>query len=168
MWRGDAGVIPKSLADPGLIGVTGGASLAAVAVIVLGGSYFSVVYQWLGPYALMVAAFAGAFLTTLIVARIATTRYGTSITTMLLAGIAIGIVTGAGVGVMTYMADDAQLRTLTFWSMGSLGGATWETVIAAGVLITVTLVGLPMQAKNLNALLLGSRKPGISACALKR
>ena len=63
-------------------------------MIVLGGSYFSVVYQWLGPYALMVAAFAGAFLTTLIVARIATTRYGTSITTMLLAGIAIGIVTG--------------------------------------------------------------------------
>ena len=165
------GLFRNPLADPGLIGVTGGASLAAVAMIVLGGSYFSVLNQWLGPYALMAAAFAGAFLTTLIVARIATTRYGTSITTMLLAGIAIGIVTGAGVGIMTYMADDAQLRTLTFWSMGSLGGATWEIIIAAGLLITVTLVGLPLQAKNLNALLLGeseARHLGVRIEAVKK
>ena len=149
------GLFRNPLADPGLIGVTGGASLAAVAVIVLGGSYFAAVLAWLGPYALMIAAFSGAFLTTLIVARVATTRYGTSVTTMLLAGIAIGIVTGAGVGIMTYMADDAQLRTLTFWGMGSLGGATWETVLAAGSLILICLIGLPYQAKNLNALLLG-------------
>jgi len=165
------GLFRNPLADPGLIGVTGGASLAAVAMIVLGGSFFASVQEFLGPYALMIAAFLGAFLTTLIVARIATTRYGTSITTMLLAGIAIGIVTGAAVGIMTYMADDAQLRTLTFWGMGSLGGATWETVLAAGVLISIALIGLPLQAKNLNAMLLGeseARHLGVSVEKAKK
>lgn len=165
------GLFRNPLADPGLIGVTGGASLAAVSMIVLGGSTFSFFTDLFGPYSLMIASFMGALLTTLLVARIATTKFGTSITSMLLAGIAIGIVTGAAVGILTYMADDSQLRTLTFWSMGSLGGATWSTVLAAGSLIALPLVCLPMQAKNLNALLLGeseARHLGIEVKKVKK
>lgn len=165
------GVFRNPLADPGLIGVSGGAALAAVAVIVLGGTTFSFMTDIFGNYALLIAAFCGGFLTTLVVAKVATTGFGTSITTMLLAGIAINIVTGAGVGILTYMADDAQLRTLTFWSMGSLGGANWESVLTAGSLILLTVLLLPRYAKELNALLLGeseSRHLGIEVEKVRR
>jgi len=165
------GLFRNPLADPGLIGVTGGASLAAVLLIVLGGTSFSFLYAIFGDYALMVAAFCGAFATTMLVSKVATTQFGTSVTSMLLAGIAIGIVTGAAVGVLTFVADDAQLRTLTFWAMGSLGGASWSTVLAAGSLIGITLVFMPRQAKNLNALLLGeseARHLGVNVERVKR
>lgn len=165
------GLFRNPLADPGLIGVSGGAALAAVAMIVLGNSYLLFLQAWLEPYSLIVAAFLGGFLTTLLVARIATNKFGTSIVTMLLAGIAINIVTGAGIGIFTYMADDNQLRTLTFWSMGSLGGATWETVAAAGALILLAIVLIPLKAKSLNALLLGeseARHLGVNVDKVKR
>jgi iron complex transport system permease protein len=165
------GLFRNPLADPGLIGVTGGASLAAVMLIVLGGTSFAFMYEIFGAYTLMIAAFFGAFLTTMLVSKVATTKFGTSITSMLLAGIAIGIVTGAAVGLLSFMADDGQLRTLTFWAMGSLGGATWSTVLAAGSLIVIPLVFIPLQAKQLNALLLGeseARHLGIEVEKVKR
>jgi len=149
------GLFRNPLADPGLIGVSGGASLAAVAVIVLGDTVLSGLSEVLGVYTLPLAAFIGALCTTLLVARIATSRFGTSMTTLLLAGLAIGIVTAVGTGMLTFMADDAQLRSLTFWSMGSLGGATWEHVLSAGVLILLALSLMPFSIKALNALLLG-------------
>lgn len=165
------GLFRNPLADPGLIGVSGGASLAAVIVIVLGDTVFSGLSEMFGVYTLPLAAFVGALVTTLIVARIATSRFGTSMTTLLLAGLAIGIVTGAGTGVLTFIADDAQLRSLIFWSMGSLGGATWDRVIAAGVLILLALAFIPFAIKALNALLLGeseARHLGIDVERTKR
>lgn len=165
------GLFRNPLADPGLIGVSGGASLAAVTVIVLGDTMFSGLSDLFGVYTLPIAAFAGALITTLIVARIATSRFGTSVTTLLLAGLAIGIVTTAGTGVLTFIADDAQLRSLVFWSMGSLGGATWERVMAAGILIGLSLAVMPFAIKALNALLLGeseARHLGIDVEKTKR
>jgi len=165
------GLFRNPLADPGLVGVTGGASLAAVSMIVLGGTSLTFISEWLGQYSLMVASFLGALLTTSLVARIATTKYGTSVTSMLLAGIAIGIVTGAAVGFLTYLADDSQLRTLTFWAMGSVGGATWQSVLTAGSFIAIPLVLIPLYAKELNALLLGeseARHLGIDVEKVKR
>lgn len=166
------GLFRNPLADPGLIGVSGGAALAAVAVIVLGGTTLGPLIAWMGPYSLMLAAFGGGFVTTLLVAHIATARSGgTSTSTLLLAGIAINIITGSGIGLFTYMADDTQLRTLTFWSMGSLGGALWEVVLAAGSLILLALLLLPSLSKSLNALLLGeseARHLGVDVDRVKR
>lgn len=165
------GLFRNPLADPGLIGVSGGAAFAAVGMIVLGNGPLLFLKDVLDPYSLVVAAFLGGFLTTLLVARIATNKFGTSIVTMLLAGLAINIVTGAGIGIFTYMADDMQLRTLTFWSMGSLGGATWESVFAAGSLIIIALILIPAKAKSLNALLLGeseARHLGVNVTKVKR
>lgn len=149
------GLFRNPLADPGLIGVSGGAALAAVSMIVLGGSAFSAFTALTGVYALPIAAFCGGFITTLIVARVSMGRFGTSITTMLLVGIAVNIFTGAGIGIFTYIADDAMLRTLTFWTMGSLGGSTWPSVLAASSLVVFAVALLMTQAKALNALLLG-------------
>ena len=111
------GLFRNPLADPGLIGVSSGAAFAAVAVIVFSGNI-------LGIFTLPIAAFAGGVVTTLLVYKISTRNGKTSIPTMLLAGIAIGAIAGAGTGVFTYLADDNELRTLTFWTMGSLASAT--------------------------------------------
>lgn len=165
------GLFRNPLADPGLIGVSGGAAFAAVGMIVLGNGPLLFLQAWLQPYSLVVAAFLGGFITTLIVARIATNKFGTSIVTMLLAGLAINIITGAGIGIFTYLADDNQLRTLTFWSMGSLGGSTWEAVWVAGSLILLATILIPRQAKSLNALLLGeseARHLGVNVNKVKR
>lgn len=165
------GLFRNPLADPGLIGVSGGAAFAAVGMIVLGSGPLIFLKDWLEPYSLVVAAFLGGFVTTLVVARIATNKFGTSIVTMLLAGLAINIVTGAGIGIFTFMADDNQLRTLTFWSMGSLGGATWESVLVSGAMIVVAIVLIPLKAKSLNALLLGeseARHLGVNVDNVKR
>jgi len=165
------GLFRNPLADPGLIGVTGGAALAAVAVIVLGETLLFSFVELFRPYSLMVAAFAGGLATTWIVSRIATGRFGTSIAMMLLAGIAINVVTSAGLGIFSFIATDSQLRTLTFWTMGSLGGATWQTVMALLPVVALVLIWLPASAKSLNAMLLGeseARHLGVDVNRIKR
>ena len=165
------GLFRNPLADPGLIGVTGGAALAAVSVIVLGETLLFSFVELFQPYSLMFAAFGGGLATTLVVSRIATGRFGTSIHMMLLAGIAINVVTGAGLGIFSFIATDSQLRTLTFWTMGSLGGATWQTVLALLPVAALVLVWLPVSAKSLNAMLLGeseARHLGVDVHRIKR
>jgi iron complex transport system permease protein len=149
------GLFRNPLADPGLVGVSAGAGLGAIVVIVLGGTVLGPVLALLGIYTLPLAAFSGGLATTLILYRVATRRGQTSIATMLLAGIALGAMAGAFSGIMVYLADDRQLRDLTFWGLGSLAGATWTKIAAAGPIIALALVVSPFLARGLNALALG-------------
>lgn len=149
------GLFRNPLADPALIGVSSGAALAAVTVIVLGGTVLSGYASILGNYALPLAAFAGGFASTLLVYHFSNFNGRTVVSTMLLAGIAINVLTGAVTGLLTYIANDEQLRTLTFWSMGSLGGATWEELSVAAPLIVAGIILIPLQSRALNAILLG-------------
>jgi iron complex transport system permease protein len=149
------GLFRNPLADPGLIGVSAGAALAAVAVIVLGNTGLAFLTHWLGSFTLPVAAFAGSLITTVVVYRLATEAGRTVVTTMLLAGIAINALVGAGIGLFTFLADDQQLRTLTFWNLGSLSGVTWSTLAAAALLIILPLLFIPRLARGLNAFVLG-------------
>ena len=82
----------------------------------------------LGSYALPLAAFCGGLATTLVLYRVATRQGRTSVATMLLAGIALAALAMALTGILIFMADDRQLRDLTFWQLGSLAGATWEKI----------------------------------------
>ena len=154
------GLFRNPLADPGLVGVASGASLGAVSMIVLGGTVLAPVIAVVGIYALPLAAFFGGLATTLLLYRVATRRGRTSVATMLLAGIALGALAGAATGVLVYMADDRQLRDLTFWGLGSLAGATWSKIVAAGPIIAVVLIAAPMLARGLNALALGEAAAG--------
>lgn len=147
------GLFRNPLADPGLIGVSSGAAFAAVAVIVFSGNF-------LGIFTLPIAAFAGGVITTLLVYKLSTRNGKTSIPTMLLAGIAIGAIAGAGTGVFTYLADDDQLRTLTFWTMGSLASATWESIVSILPLVLIAMILLPLHARSLNAFLIGENISG--------
>ncbi|MBN9046510.1 MAG: iron ABC transporter permease [Rhizobiales bacterium] len=154
------GLFRNPLADPGLVGVGSGAGLGAVSMIVLGGSVLAPLTALLGIYALPLAAFLGGLFTTWLLYRVATRRGRTSVATMLLAGIALGALAGAATGLLVYMADDRQLRDLTFWGLGSLAGATWTKIAAAGPIIALVLVASPFLAHGLNALALGEAVAG--------
>jgi len=134
------------LADPTLIGVSGGAALGAVASLVAGVH---------GAWAMPVAAFAGAQVTTLVALRLARVDHRISAVTLLLGGVGLAALTGAGYGVMLYLADDATLRSITFWSLGSLGGATWPAVVAVAIPVGLAALVLPGLARDLDRLALG-------------
>lgn len=149
------GVFRNPLADPGLIGVASGAALAAVAVIVLKDSLLAFWVALMGPLALPLAAFAGGLAVTFVIYRLGTRNGQTQVATLLLAGVAINVLAGALTGILTYMADDQALRSMTFWSMGSLAHGRWPEIAALSICILLPLCFLPRSARLLNALLLG-------------
>ena len=154
------GLFRNPLADPALVGVSSGAALGAVGVIVLGTTLPAAWAAVGGPFLLPLAAFAGGALATLLVYRLATSGGHTSVATMLLAGIAINAIAGAGTGLMTFLADDDQLRDLMFWTLGSLGGATWTRLAVVMPLILVGIAAMLPLARPMNALLLGEAEAG--------
>lgn len=145
------------LAEPGLIGISAGGSLGAVAAIVLTSGGFWV----LAP-----AAFAGSLLATFCAYTLG--RRVPGMAGLLLAGIAINAVAGAMIGLFTFVANDAQLRDLTFWTMGSLAGANWALLAFLGPWVLAMSWWLMRQWRVMNALLLGEREAQHLGYALKR
>ena len=145
------GIFRNPLADPSLVGVSSGAALAAVAAIVFG-------VAPLGLAGLPVAAFLGGMIAMFAVYRFARQGGRTEVVTLILAGVAISAICGAGTGMLIFMADDRQLRTIVFWSLGSMGGATWRSVLAVLPFIGVGLLLLPRWGRALNLLALGERE----------
>ncbi|SDW74521.1 iron complex transport system permease protein [Celeribacter indicus] len=165
------GLFRNPLADPGLVGVSAGAGFGAVAAIVLGGLLPLALREIVGAYLVPLAAFGGGWISTLLLYRIATRGGRTSVATMLLAGIALGALTGAVTGFIVYRANDEQLRDLTFWGMGSVAGATWAKLLTAGPVIALALLAAPFLARALDALALGepvARHMGIDTQKMKR
>ena len=159
------GIFRNPLADPGLIGVTAGAGLGAAFWIVLVGSGF------LGIWGVPVAAFAGGILVTIGVWKIAQTQERIPTVTLLLAGIALNSFAGAGIGLMTFLADEEQLRSLTFWLLGGFGGATWRAIAVTLPIAIIGAVVLFRLARALNAMSLGESEAyhlGVSTETLKR
>src|SRR5699024_7419080 len=119
------GMFKNPLATPNLIGVTSGASLFAAVAIVLGGTIRAFLPEVLHYFLISIMAFLGAIITMTFVYRMSTTRGKTNVVIMLLAGVAISALAGAVTGFLTYLTEEQELRDLTFWTLGSLGGATW-------------------------------------------
>ncbi len=149
------GLFRNPLADPSLIGTSSGAALGAVTVLVLGGAATTSIGTLLGDALLPAAAFLGGIGSTTLVYRISRARAAGSMASMLLAGIALNALFAAALGALVYLADDAQLRSITFWNMGSLGGATWRYLAVAAPLILMVILLAPRLARELNALALG-------------
>jgi iron complex transport system permease protein len=153
------GLFRNPLADPGLLGVSSGAAVGAVSIIVLGNSLFAEFSIRFGLYALPIAAFLGGSLTLFVIYALSKqNNMSLSIATLLLAGIAINAFNGAILGFLTYIANDQQLRTLTFWSMGSFSHSSWREVTFALPFFALLLLILPFFAKALNAFLLGENE----------
>jgi iron complex transport system permease protein len=157
------GLFRNPLADPSLIGVTAGASLGAALVIVMGstalqgilsfqGSGFQV---YVGLTLISVGAFTGGVIAVLLVYRLASSGNGTSVATMLLAGIAITALAGALGSLLEFFADNEMLRRISLWKMGGLDGANYPRLFVASAVTCAVLIALPRYASALNALLLG-------------
>jgi iron complex transport system permease protein len=149
------GVFRNPLADPGLIGVSAGAAMGAVGVIVLGPHFFAAWAPSTVAWVLPIAAFVCGLIATVIVYAAARHDGRVVIPTMLLAGVALSAIAMAAIGWLTFLADDAQLRMLTFWTMGSVGGATWAQIGPSAVLIGGSIIVLLALARLLDALALG-------------
>ncbi len=164
------GLFRNPLADPGLIGVSSGAALGA-AVTIVGSELMGGLPSLLAPYLLSLSAFVGGLVVTALVYRLGRRDSRTHVATMLLAGIALTALAGAVIGLLTYVADDGTLRTLTFWNLGSLNGASYARLWPL-LLVTVAMTfWLPRRAQALNALLLGeseARHLGFDVERLKR
>ena len=149
------GLFRNPLADPALIGVSGGAALGAVTAIVLGASVAGAVASPFGAVLVPLSAFAGGLCATHLVLRLGREGGRTTMARMLLAGIAVNALAGAGVGLSMALATDAQLRSVTFWTLGSVGGATWRTVGVVAPPLCVCIFGMPRFAPALDLMLLG-------------
>ncbi len=167
------GLFRNPLADPGLIGLTNGAATGAgIVIVALGES--SRVFSAMGPlvqYAVPLAAFAGAALTTLLVYRLSTIDGRACVRTMLLAGIAVTALSGSVLGLLSYISDDTSLRDLTLWMMGSMGAVNWTGVAIMAPAVALATWVLVRRAPALNALLLGeaeARHLGVNVDATKR
>nr|WP_187808496.1 iron ABC transporter permease [Pseudomonas alcaligenes] len=164
------GLFRNPLADPGLVGVAAGAALGA-AIAIVGGNYLGGLSPRLAPYLLSLCAFAGGLLVTAVVYRFGRRDGQTDVATMLLAGVAMTAMAGAGVGLFTYLADDSTLRSLTFWNLGSLNGASYQRLWPLLLVTVGVALWLPRRAAALNALLLGeseARHLGFDVERLKR
>ncbi|WP_100752678.1 FecCD family ABC transporter permease [Vibrio salilacus] len=165
------GLFRNPLAEPGIIGVSAGASLGAALAIVLFSDISQHYPQLMNLAAVPLFAFLGGALTTLLVYQLGTSKMGTSVTIMLLAGVAISALSGAGIGYLNFVADDQMLRDLSLWSMGSLAGANSSSIILCAITLGLLLMIFIAKSTALNALLLGEAEAyhlGIPLQKLKR
>ena len=143
--------------------------LAAVATIV-GGRFLNLSPSWM-PFATPIASFLGGLLAAALAERLANAAGYTRSATLLLAGLAINAIAGAGIGLLTQLAGDAALREAMFWLFGSLSKSGWTELTVASPLLIAVLLLLPRDARALNALLLGEAEAihlGVDVDALKR
>jgi iron complex transport system permease protein len=165
------GMFRNPLADPGLIGVSSGAALAAVATIALGNTLAAPWTKAFGVYALPVSAFAGGFAATVVLVLLVAQRGELVTGTLLLAGIALGAFATALTGLIAFASDDRELRDLTLWMLGSLSGASWPKVLAVAPFALMVALALPSLTRALNGLLLGEAEAfhlGIDVERVKR
>ena len=147
------GLFRNPLADPGLIGVSAGAALGAAFAIVFSSRFISL--DFLGPYLIPFSAIIGSA-SVIIILFVITKGFGyDGVTYMLLAGIAVNAIAGVGIGVLTYISDDSELRSLTFWTMGSFGGVTWPLIMPAIVVILFSIVWIIGLSRKLDLIQLG-------------
>lgn len=152
------GIFRNPLAEPGLIGISAGASLMAVLVITLEVTMLSGLSNILGYYMVSTGAFVGAGIAAIAVYQLSKSDGKPNVATMLLAGIAINALAGALTGLITASAEEQQLRSITFWMLGSLAGANWQTVASVLPFILAPVLLLPLQGRKLNAFVLGEKQ----------
>jgi iron complex transport system permease protein len=142
-------LLRNPLADPYVLGVSGGAAAGAVLAVVLG---WALRASWAVP----VAAFVGAVTAVALAFRVAT-AVGRALDTrvLLLAGVVVGAFFNAGVLLLLTVADVESYRSAMFWLMGSLAGATWGEAGLLAAYVAPSLAALLALARALNLLSLG-------------
>ncbi len=152
------GLFRNPLAEPALVGVSSGGSLAAVATIFFSGF----IAAWVGEGAMVFvtpfSAFLGGIVITVFVYLLATKESRTDMSMMLLAGIAVNALAAAGIGLFIFAGDDQQVRAILFWMFGSLGGAMWNTLLPTIPFILAAIFAILWYGHALNLYLLGEHE----------
>lgn len=162
------GLFRNPLADPGLVGVSSGAALAAAATIVLGSHWLPDMPRTLGSWALVAMAFGGGLLVTALIYALAQADGDTRMGLMLLAGVAVNALALSGLGYLNFISTDEQLRNLQMWLLGSLGGTRWSAVLlVSGVVAAACAMGLAL-ARPLNAIALGEAQATLLGVPVER
>jgi iron complex transport system permease protein len=149
------GLFRNPLVEPSLIGVSGGSAAGVVMVIVFGASWGFATDGLLYNSLLPIVAFGGGLIATFLVLKLSNQMGRTNIAVLVLVGVAINALAGAVIGLAIFYADENQLRTFTFWTLGDLGGASWEKLIIAVPLLIFSSAALLLFSPALNALALG-------------
>ncbi|WP_218728923.1 FecCD family ABC transporter permease [Enterobacter chuandaensis] len=160
------GLFRNPLADPGLLGISSGAALAVALWVVIPIALPALMML----YAPMLAAFLGALAATVMIFLLSQQR-NSSLSRPLLVGIAINALCGAAVGVLSWLSNDAQLRQLSLWGMGSLGQAQWSTLLAVTSLMVPAVLAIWRLAGPLNLLQLGEEEAhylGVNVATVQR
>jgi iron complex transport system permease protein len=144
------GTFSNPLAEPGIVGVSSGAALGAVGAIVLG-------LTGLGAWSTTVAAFVGGVVTLALVYVAARSDGRTEVVTLILTGIAVNALAGAFIGLLMFVSTDAELRSITFWQLGSVAQATWPKVAAVAPVALLGTIAAFLLAPKLDLLALGER-----------
>lgn len=142
------GTFANPLAEPGIVGVSSGAVLGAVGQIVTG-------FQPLGTWSLPAAAFAGGLVSVIGVYAAARHDGRTEVVTLVLTGVALNALLGAVIGLLTYFSEDAELRSITFWTLGSVANATWSQVLVVAPLAVLGVAAAVRARRSLDLLALG-------------
>lgn len=159
------GLFRNPMADPYIIGVSGGAALGATTAIVLG-----VTFSVAGLSAVTLLAFGGALLVTVLVYRLAWFRHDVVPEHLLLAGVAVGAFLAAIISALQF-ASSGNIQQVVFWLMGGFSGRTWEHVWLALPYVIAAYAVARYFARDLNLLLLGdetARSLGVSAASSRR
>jgi iron complex transport system permease protein len=162
------GLFRNPLADPGLIGVSAGAALGASTIIVFGSSLTSAFI--FSTFLLPISACLGSGLVILMLFLLTRGFGHQGVTYMLLVGIAVNAIASVGIGILTFISSDSELRSLTFWTMGSFGGITWSLLIPALIIIFISFLFLLPILRNLDILQLGeseAKRLGVNVKSLK-
>ena len=162
------GLFRNPLADPGLIGVSAGAALGASTIIVFGSSLTSTFI--FSTFLLPLSACLGSGLVILMLFLLTRGFGHQGVTYMLLVGIAVNAIASVGIGILTFVSSDSELRSLTFWTMGSFGGITWSLLIPALIIIFISFLFLLPILRNLDILQLGeseAKRLGVNVKSLK-
>ncbi|MDR0229314.1 MAG: iron ABC transporter permease [Flavobacteriaceae bacterium] len=165
------GLFKNPLASPDLIGITAGSVFFAAVAIVLGTHIKAHIPEVIHYSFLSIMSFIGALTTMSFVYKMSSINGKTNISVLLLSGVAITALSGASTGLMTFLSSDEELRNLTFWTLGSLAGATWTKVSILSVIMIVAIYYLSNLGKSLNAMMLGevdANHLGISVESIKR
>lgn len=144
------GIFANPLAEPAIVGVSSGAAVAAVVAIFLG-------LTALGTWMLPAAAFVGGLLVTFLVYSLSRVNGRSEVLTLVLVGIAVNAFAGALIGLVMSISNDAQLRSITFWNLGSLSTATWGSVLSVLPFAILGIIAMPWLAHRLDLLALGER-----------
>ncbi len=160
------------LADPSIIGVSAGASAGVVIFMLLGSFLPTLLYEgFLSYLSLPLSAFLGSFVTIFAIYKLATIYNKVAVTVMLLAGIAINAMLGALVGLFTYVSTEEELKSFTFWTMGSLANGDIKVILTILPIVIVTYLFAINKKVELNLMLLGedeAKNSGVNSEKLKK